>query len=266
MLLLVSLTIFLNVAVSSAAVVNQPVINSNSVTNTAIKTVASNTTTKNTTIIKSTANQNLSTNTFKAAGEPVSINGLTIDQMKDGLTRVQAFYKNNGRLPNYVSYGTRQIPMTTFEQNIETQGLTVTITPNTSSVSALAKSLAVGSTSTYNSAVRIFNWVRDNINYSFYYNTKYGAAGTLKYRTGNCCDKSNLLVAMARAIGISARYKNGYCQFTSGTWYGHVWANLYVNGKWIPADSISYRNTFGVINNWNTSNFKLVGIYNTLPF
>ena len=133
-------------------------------------------------------------------------------------------------------------------------------------MAALAKSLIVGSTSTYNNAVSIFNWVRDNISYSFYYNTKYGAEGTLRNMTGNCCDTANILVALARNAGITARYVHGTCQFSSGTWYGHVWAQLYLNGKWVTADGTSYRNSLGVVKNWDTSNYKLNGIYTTLPF
>jgi len=218
-----------------------------------------------TTFQQNLATQDLTINTIK-------VNGLTVAQLKDGVSRVQAFYDKNGRLPNYVSFGTRQISIATFKQNIATQGLTINTnsvaktTPDTSSVAALAKSLIAGSTSTYNSAVSIFNWVRDNISYSFYYNTKYGAAGTLKYMTGNCCDTSNLLVALARDAGITARYVHGTCQFTSGTWYGHVWAQLYVNGKWYTADAISYSNSLGVVKNWNTATYTLNGIYNTLPF
>jgi transglutaminase-like putative cysteine protease len=200
-----------------------------------------------------------------------TVNGLTVSQLTDGISRVQAFYTKNGRLPNYVNYGTRQIPIATFQQNIATAGLKLTLSSgtnhiDTSSISALAKSLAVGSTSQYETAVKIFNWVRDNVAYSFYYNTKYGAAGTLISRTGNCCDKTNLLVALARAAGITAIYKSGYCQFSSGSWYGHVWADLYINGVWYPADSISSRNSLGVIKNWNTTTFTLYGTYTTLPF
>lgn len=216
--------------------------------------------------------------TFKqnvaTAGLTISttINGLTVAQLKDGIARVQTFFTGNGRLPNYISYGTRKIPISTFQQNIASAGLSLTLTPgtnqiDTSSVSALARSLSYGSTSQYDTAVKIFNWVRDNINYSFYYNTKYGASGTLSSRLGNCCDKTNLLVALSRAAGISAIYKTGYCYFTtSGHWYGHVWANLYLNGQWIPADTTSYRNSLGVINNWNTATFKYYGSYTTLPF
>jgi uncharacterized protein YpmS len=212
---------------------------------------------------KNIATQGLKINTIK-------VNGLTVAQLKAGVSRVQAFYDKNGRLPNYVSFGTRQISIATFQKNIATQGLKITtkavasIKPDTSSVAALAKSLK-GSTA-YNTAVNLFNWVRDKIGYSFYYNTKYGAASTLTHMTGNCCDTANLLVALARDDGITARYVHGTCQFSSGTWYGHVWAQLYVNGNWYTADAISYSNSFGVIKNWNTANYQLNGIYKTLPF
>jgi transglutaminase-like putative cysteine protease len=113
----------------------------------------------------------------------------------------------------------------------------------------------------------IYNWVRYKIGYSFYYNTKYGAVGTLNAWTGNCCDTSHLLIALARAVGIPARYVHGYCQFlSSSNWYGHVWAQVYVNDQWVTADAISYRNSFGVINNWNTATYKFYGIYRQLPF
>ena len=200
------------------------------------------------------------------------MNGLTVAQLKDGTSRVQSFYNKNGRLPKYITFGTRKILMSTFQKNIATQGLkinTKTIKPvkiDTSSVAALAKSLKASSTSTYNSAVKIFNWVRDNINYSFYYNTKYGASGTLKNRSGNCVDTSHLLIALARGAGITSRYVHGTCKFSSGTWYGHVWAQLYLNGKWVTADGTSSRNSLGVVKNWNTSTYKLNGIYTTLPF
>ena len=203
----------------------------------------------------------------------IKINGLTIAMIKSGILRVQTFYFKYGRLPAYVTFGTRQIPINTFKSNVAKAKLTIkTIYSNsvsgidTSSVAALAKSLTAGSTSVYDSAVNIFNWVRDNISYSYYYNTKYGAEGTLKSRSANCCDTSNLLVALARSAGISARYVHGNCQFSSGNWYGHVWAQLYVNGKWVSADAISYSNSLGVIKNWNTTTYKLLGIYTTLPF
>ena len=118
---------------------------------------------------------------------------------------------------------------------------------------------------TLEKAKNIFNWVRDYVSYSFYYNTKRGAIGTLNSRMGNCVDLSHLMVALSRAAGIPARYVHADCKFSSG-WYGHVWAQLYVNGKWISADASNNINDFGVIRNWNTKNSILKGVYSSLPF
>jgi len=137
---------------------------------------------------------------------------------------------------------------------------------NDSKIESLAASITKGTTSQYGKASKIFNWVRDHISYSFYYNTKKGALGTLKSRSGNCVDTAHLVVALERAAGIPARYNHGTCRFSSGTWYGHVWAQVYVNGKWYYADGTSYRNSFGVVKNWNTKTFTLHGIYASLPF
>ncbi len=279
-LLFFSLALVLNVSASSAATVNQTNITTSvGVLNTTTDSPAVSNTTFNTiknTTCNSIQNTTISTNktdynNTEAAGAPATtsttivVNDLTMAQLENGLSRVQAFYKENGRLPNFVTFGSRHIAMSTFEKNLGSEGLSVTVKPNTSSVAALAKSLAVGSTSQAMTAVRVFDWVRDYIGYSFYYDTKYGAAGTLAHMTGNCCDTANLLVALARDDGITARYVHGYCDFNSG-WYGHVWAQLYVNGKWYTADATSYANSLGVVKNWNTATATIEGIYNTLPF
>ena len=255
-LVLVFLGLFINVDAISASDVNQSVVNSSA------NIISSNAVSQN--VSSNITNQSVKTASSNAT--TIVVNGLTVNMLKDGLSRVQAFYKKYGRLPTYVSYGTRHIPITTFEKNLNTAGLKLYVSPNPSSVSSLAYSLAIGSTSKYNTAVRLFNWVRDYLGYTFYYGTRYGAAGTLKAMTGNCCDTANLIVALARYDGIPARYIHGYCKFIkSGTWYDHVWAQLYVNGKWYNADGTSIHNSLGVITNWNTTTYKLENIYSKLP-
>jgi transglutaminase-like putative cysteine protease len=91
--------------------------------------------------------------------------------------------------------------------------------------------------------------------------------GTLTSGSANCCDHSHLVVALSRAAGLPARYVHGYCYFTSsGNWYGHVFAQIYVNGQWYNADATSSRNTLGAINNWNTNTWTYKGTYASLPF
>ncbi len=131
---------------------------------------------------------------------------------------------------------------------------------------SLSQRLTANATSVYEKAVNIFTYVRDNTDYSFYYNTRYGAIGTLRYRTANCCDHTHLLVALSRAAGIPARYMHGNCVFRSGNTYGHVWGQLYINGKWYDADATSFSNTLGSIKNWDTSSVFIKGVYAELPF
>jgi len=77
---------------------------------------------------------------------------------------------------------------------------------------------------------------------------------------------THLLVALSRAAGIPARYMHGNCVFRSGNTYGHVWGQLYINGKWYDADATSFSNTLGSIKNWDTSSVFIKGVYAELPF
>ena len=173
-------------------------------------------------------------------------------------SRILNFYGENGRLPNFVTV----YPSELQQYLQETKNCQV----NDPAIRSLAASITSGATSTYDTADKIFEWVRDKIGYSFYYNTKKGAVRTLNEKTGNCVDQSHLLIALSRAAGIPARYMHGTCTFTSGNTYGHVWAQVWVNGRWYDADTTSSRNTFGVIKNWNTKTVVMKGIHASLPF
>ena len=135
-----------------------------------------------------------------------------------------------------------------------------------SKIKSLVNSLTSGLTSDFDKAEAIFNYVRDKISYSFYYNTKFGAAGTLSGKKGNCVDHSHLLVAMFRTAGLAARYVHGKCTFSSGNTYGHVWAQVLIGDTWVCADATSSRNSLGKIVNWNTKSFTLNSRYSSLPF
>ncbi|MBQ8018077.1 MAG: hypothetical protein IJ258_08240 [Methanobrevibacter sp.] len=112
----------------------------------------------------------------------------------------------------------------------------------------------------------IFKFVRDTLSYSFYYNTKYGAAGTLKTKSGNCVDHAHLTVAMFRAAGLATRYVHAKCTFTSGHTYGHVFAQVLIGNTWTVADATSSRNSLGKIGNWNTHTYKLESYSSSISF
>jgi hypothetical protein len=58
-------------------------------------------------------------------------------------------------------------------------------------------------------ARNIFYFVRDNIAYEDYANTRKGAYKTLMEKRGNCCDQAHLLVALLRAAEIPTYYAHG---------------------------------------------------------
>lgn len=135
-----------------------------------------------------------------------------------------------------------------------------------SKIKTLVNTLTKGLTTETQKANAIFNYVRDSISYSFYYNTKYGAVGTLNAKKGNCVDHSHLLVAMFRSAGLAARYVHGKCTFSSGNTYGHVWAQVLIGNTWVIADATSSRNSLGNVANWNTNSYTFNARYASLPF
>lgn len=136
----------------------------------------------------------------------------------------------------------------------------------TKQLKKLVKRLTKGLTNDVDKAKAIFNYVRDNLDYSYYYDTKYGSTGTLNHKSGNCVDHSHLLVAMYRTAGFNARYVHGTCRFSDGDVTGHVWVQVKIGKNWVGADAISYRNSLGKIKNWNTKSYSLHNKYASLPF
>ena len=136
-----------------------------------------------------------------------------------------------------------------------------------SEIKALAAKLVSGKTSLWDKANAIFTFARDNITYSYYADSRKGAAGTLSSKSGNCCDHSNLIVSLCRAANITARFSHAQgCTFSSGLVAGHVWAQIYIDGVWYTADATSRRNSLGNIVNWNTNHYNTLKQYDHLSF
>ncbi len=204
-----------------------------------------------------------------------AVGKIIYSEIVDSFSRILAFYNTNNRLPSYVtisySGSTSQGGTGLNEVNTETNlaqylASSTNCEVNNAAIKKVVDSLTSGLTSTSAKAKAIYNYVRDTLSYTFYYNTKYGAAGTLSAKKGNCVDHTHLLVAMFRTAGIPARYVHGTCTFSSGSTYGHVWAQVLIDGKWTVADATSSRNSLGSISNWNTKTFTLKGIYSSISF
>lgn len=98
-------------------------------------------------------------------------------------------------------------------------------------------------------AIRIFNWVRDEVKYGFdFWNVK--ASETMKKMFGMCANKANLQIAMLRAVGIPAGYgilrikkealrttANDEIYEKSADIIIHVYCCANLNGRWISADA-----------------------------
>ena len=189
--------------------------------------------------------------------------------------RVVAFYDDYSIMPNYVSIKTYSSTSSSSSLNSKNTitNLKAYLAASTncqvgnSKIKSLVNSLTSGLTTDLAKARAIYNYVRDSISYSFYYNTKYGAVGTLNAKTGNCVDQAHLLIAMYRTAGLAARYAHGTCYFTlSGSTYGHVWTQVLIGDTWIVGDPTSARNSFGNVVNWNNNNYNLKGYYSSIAF
>ncbi len=167
----------------------------------------------------------------------------------------------NGKILNY-----RQIfDSDAFAKYLKTGGKSAL----NDAIKKKAKELTAGLSSPKAKANAIFEFVRDDIKYSFYTNSLKGAKGTLSSKSGNCCDKANLIVAMCRSVGIYARYSHAKnCHFASGLNTGHVWAQVYdpISQTWYTADATSRRNELGNIKNWNTKSYSEPKNYALIPF
>jgi hypothetical protein len=194
-----------------------------------------------------------------------SVGKVNFNYMVYSFSKIMDFYNTNGRLPNYAILDTKTLSSSNGSSSDMQEYLVPTdnCQSDDPQIRSLALSITQGATTSYEKADRIFKWVRDNLSYTFYYNTKYGATGILKTRDGNCIDHSHLLIALARSVGIPARYAHAQCEFTSMT-VGHVWAELYVGGNWYTADATSSRNSLGVMQNCKILYWK--GRYAELPF
>ena len=189
------------------------------------------------------------------------------------LARVVAFYGDYKVMPSYTAVKSLSESSTSkLNDKNHISNLKAYLAASTNcqvdnaKIKSLVSKLTKGCTSAKQKATVIYNFVRDTVSYSFYYDTRYGAVGTLNAKTGNCVDHSHLLVAMFRTADLPARYVHGTCTFSSGGTYGHVWTQVLIGDTWTVADATSSRNSFGNVVNWNANSYSLNGHYSSISF
>ena len=203
-----------------------------------------------------------------------SLGTLGYKTIADAFSRIVSFYGYHHRMPAHVKI--KSITSTSKSPGVNTKNTISDLTAylaaskncqvNSSKIKQLVNKLTKGLKSDKAKANAIYKYVRDTVSYTFYYNTRHGATGTLKAKSGNCVDHAHLLVAMYRTAGLPARYAHGTCKFSSGGTYGHVWAQVLIGNTWKASDATSSRNSLGKVVSWNTKSYKFYGFSSSISF
>ena len=192
------------------------------------------------------------------------------------LSDVFAYYGKHNKMPSYIAIKSLSGSSSTKAGGINSKNTIKDLAAylaaskncevNDAQIKKLVSKLTKNCKTEKQKANKIYKYVRDTLSYSFYYNTKYGAAGTLKTKSGNCVDHAHLTVAMFRAAGLATRYVHAKCTFTSGHTYGHVFAQVLIGNTWTVADATSSRNSLGKVANWNTHTYRLESYSSSISF
>jgi transglutaminase-like putative cysteine protease len=107
----------------------------------------------------------------------------------------------------------------------------------------IAHSIAEGETDILELQLKIADFVRNEIRYditTLQAEAKLSASETLVAKEGVCREITLLFIAINRALNIPARYVSGYAYTNvlgpEGQWAGHAWAEVWIDGQWIPYD------------------------------
>lgn len=97
-------------------------------------------------------------------------------------------------------------------------------------------------------ALKIERWVHDNMTNKNFTEAFATASQVARTKEGDCTEHAVLAAAMCRAVGVPSRTAFGlvYVDSERGPTMGfHMWAEVYVNGQWIPIDATLGRGFVG---------------------
>ncbi len=122
-------------------------------------------------------------------------------------------------------------PITDVGENQQYLLATENIDSHNSEVIQIASELAEGEDDLFKVAFKLASWVEENVEYDL--NTLTATASqkaswVLENRQGVCDEMTSLFIAMARSLGIPARFTSGISYTTSElfdeNWQPHGWA------------------------------------------
>lgn len=106
---------------------------------------------------------------------------------------------------------------------------------------SLAKEIVANEQDELSKVFKLASWTRENINYdlsSLNVEASLPALQVLESREGVCDEITILFISFVRSVGIPARYVSGlvYSESLKEKWVPHAWAEVFIDGKWIPFD------------------------------
>lgn len=184
-------------------------------------------------------------------------NDQQIGKKQYGYTAVVQTNNQQLQVKDKISYPLTDHQVQGLEQYLKP---TKTIDSDNPQVIAKASELAEGETDLFKVAFKLSSWVEENVNYDL--NTVTATASlpaswVLEHREGVCDEMTSLFVAMARSLGIPARFVSGISYSTSKLfdkpWQPHGWGEVYFPDiGWVAFDI-----TFGEYGYIDVTHIKL---------
>lgn len=150
---------------------------------------------------------------------------------------------NNQRVQvrNKIPFPLNQQELAGWEEYLQP---TATIDSSNPAIIAKAAELVEGEDDLFKAVFKLANWVDMNVEYdlsTLTAETSQKASWVLQNKEGVCDEMTSLFVAMARAVGIPARFVSGVSYTTSTLftepWQPHGWAEAYFPGVgWVSFD------------------------------
>lgn len=105
----------------------------------------------------------------------------------------------------------------------------------TGEMAQFARAQTSSSSGQLHAAAILTDWVSKSIRYDMaFWGRDAPAQDVYSGREAVCVGYTHLLLALARSIGLEARYVSGYV--FSDDWQEHAWAEFNIGGQWVPAD------------------------------
>lgn len=117
------------------------------------------------------------------------------------------------------------------ERSINSSGLVAYDEP----IHAAAASIASGNSKELEVVAALTDWVHDYVEYDLaYWGDSAPATEVFGTRGAVCVGYTHLFIALSRSVGFETRFVSGYA--FADKWQPHAWAEVKVNGNWIPVD------------------------------